>query len=401
MTVTDIATPTATGPASDRGPGRASDRASDRAPADELPRSADRTAVPRFLQVGASWGWRLLVVFATAAVLLWLVARLRVVVIPVLVSAMLAALLSPLVDLFDRFLPRLAAVWTSLLGVIGGLVALGWLVRSSFSDTATELRTQWDDAVVDVKAWLVGGPFGLERDRVDSVFSDVGTAARRYASGLFDEPGSVARMATDVVTGTLLVVVLTFFFLKDGRKMWGWLLDRLHPARRLTVDAAGRAAFSTVQAWIRGVAITGAVDGVLIGLALLVLGVPGAIPIALLTFVAAFFPIVGATLAGALAAAVALTTEGPQTAAIVALVVLVVQQVEGDVLLPMIMYRQVSLHPVVVLLALAVGAAVAGVVGAIVAVPVTACAVAAASAARRCGSVERLGVAEACNVVER
>src|SRR5690606_33633429 len=242
------------------------------------------------------------------------------------------------------------------------------------------------------KDWIVDGPFGVERERVDDVFADIGDAASRYASGLFDEPAGLARMATDVVTGILLAIVLTFFLLKDGRGMWAWLLRRLHPARQDTVDAAGKAAFKAIQGWIRGVAITGFADGFLIGLALVILGVPGALPLAVITFFAAFIPIVGATLAGALPAAVALTTEGVGTAAIVVVVVLVVQQVEGDVLLPLVMYRQVALHPAVVLLALAVGAAVGGIVGAIVAVPVTASVVAAVAAAKQAGTAERLKI---------
>lgn len=349
-----------------------------------------RAAVPRFLEIGASWAWRFIVVLAAGAVLVWLVARLRVVVIPVLVSAMLAALLAPAVDLLDRVMPRLLAVWITMLGMVGALVGGGYLLRSPVTTAVGDLRAQWRTAIDDIRDWLVEGPFELDRGRVDSVFEDLGDAASRYASGLFDEPGDVARLATDVVTGILLAVVLTFFFLKDGREMWRWMLDRLHPARRATVDAAGAGAFQAIQGWIRGVAITGLVDGFLIGLALVILGVPGAVPLAVITFFAAFVPIVGATLAGALAAAVALTTEGVETAVIVAVVVLVVQQVEGDVLLPLVMYRQVALHPVVVLLALAIGAAVAGLVGAVVAVPVAASTVAAVAAARRTGTVEHL-----------
>lgn len=353
---------------------------------------ADRAAVPRFLEVGASWSWRFVVVLAAAAAFVWLIARLRVVVIPLLVAAIFAALLAPAVDLLDRVMPRLLAVWATMLGLIGALVGLGYLLRTPVTSAIDDLREQWRTALEDVKQWIVDGPFGVDRARLDEIFADAGDAAERYASGLFDDPTGVARMATDVVTGILLAIVLTFFMLKDGRGMWAWFLDHLHPARRATVDAAGGAAFKAVQGWIRGVAITGVVDGFLIGLALLILGVPGAVPLAVITFFAAFIPIVGATLAGVLATAIALTTQGVGTAVIVAIVVLVVQQVEGDVLLPIVMYRQVSLHPVVVLVALAVGAAVAGVVGAIVAVPVTASLVAAAAAARTTGTVERLQI---------
>ena len=355
-------------------------------------RPMDRAAVPRFLEVGASWAWRFVVVLAAGAALVWLIARLRIVVIPILVGAILAALLAPAVDLLARVMPRLLAVWVTLLGMVAALAGLGYLLRGPVVGAFDDLRDQWRTALDDVKDWLVDGPFGLQRDRVDTLFTDIGDAAARYASGIFDEPATVARTATDVVTGVLLAIVLTFFFLKDGRSMWTWLLDHLHPARRGTVDAAGAAAFKAIQGWIRGVAITGLVDGLLIGIALAILGVPGALPLGVITFFAAFIPIVGATLAGALATAVALTTDGVGTALIVAIVVLVVQQVEGDVLLPVIMYRQVALHPVVVLLALAVGAAVAGLVGAVVAVPVTACAVAAITAAKRTGTAEQLQV---------
>lgn len=351
-----------------------------------------RAAVPRFLEIGASWGWRIIVVLTAGAALLWLLARLRVVVIPLLVSAILAALLAPLVDLLARVMPRLVAVWATLLGGLGVLVGIGYLLRAPVTSAFDDLRDQWRTAIADVEDWLVDGPLGLQRTRVERAFEDIGIAVERYASGWFDEPADVARMATDVVTGILLAIVLTFFMLKDGRTMWAWLLDRLHPARRATIDAAGGAAFHAIQGWIRGIAITGLVDGLLIGIALLILGVPGAFPLAVITFFAAFIPIVGATLAGALATAVALTTQGPGTAVIVAIVVLAVQQIEGDILLPVVMYRQVALHPVVVLLALAVGAAVAGIVGAIIAVPVTACLVAAVAAARRTGTTERLRI---------
>lgn len=363
-------------------------------PAPPRDRSA-RSSVPEFLEVGASWAWRFVVVLAAAAALVWLIARLRVVVIPLLIAGLLAALLVPVVDVLDRVMPRLLAVWITMLGLVGGIVGLGYLLRGPVTSAVGDLRDQWRTALEDVESWIVDGPFGVGRERVDQISDDIGDAAARYASGLFDEPADVARMATDVVTGVLLAIVLTFFLVKDGRPMWTWLLHRLHPARRATVDAAGAAAFKAVQGWIRGVAITGVVDGFLIGLALVILGVPGAVPLAVITFFAAFIPIVGATLAGALATAVALTTEGVGTAVVVALVVLVVQQVEGDVLLPVVMYRQVALHPVVVLVALAVGAAVAGIVGAIVAVPVTASAVAAVAAAKRTGTAEQLRIDDA------
>jgi predicted PurR-regulated permease PerM len=322
-------------------------------------------------------------VAAAGYVVLWLVARLRVVVIPVAVAAMLVALLEPAVELVARVMPRLAAVWLTLLLAVGSLIGLGVLLQGPIVEATDDLRSQWDTAIDDVEDWAVDGPLGLDRDDVEAASMRVADGVRSFASGLFEEPAGMARLVAELVTGLFLAIVVMFFLLKDGPSMWRWLLDHLHAARRAPVDRGGRAAFRAVQGWIRGVAITGAVDGLLIGIALLILGVPGALPLAVITFFGAFFPIIGATLAGALAAAVALTTEGPGVAVIVAIVVLVVQQVEGDILLPIVMYRQVALHPVVVLVVLAIGAAVAGVVGAIVAVPTTAAITAAVSAAQR------------------
>lgn len=340
-----------------------------------------RATVPRILEVGAAWGWRFLVVVAATLATAWLLVQLSVVLIPVFVALILAALLQPLVDMVDRWMPRLLAVWVVLLTVVAGLSLIVYFLQSQVRDAIDELRASWSAARADIEDWLRTGPLGIEQSRIDSLRDRAETALREFTSGLFSSSDS-ARIAAEVVGGFFLTIVLTFFFAKDGAAMWRWLVEKVHPVRRSALDRGGVAAFKALQGWIRGVAITGAVDGLLIGTALVVLGVEAAIPLAVITFFAAFFPIVGATLAGTLAAAVALATQGPETALIVVLVVLAVQQIEGDILLPIVMYRQVALHPVVVLLALAIGAAIGGVLGAIVAVPLTAAMSAAIAAAR-------------------
>lgn len=338
-------------------------------------------ATPRMLVVGAAWGWRLLVVVAAVLTVGWLLVQLRVVIIPVFVALIVAALLTPVADLLDRKLPRLLAVWIVLLAVLAVTALVIYLLQSPVRSAIEELTNEWDTAKDEIRDWLRTGFLGLDQAQVDSLEDRLDDARRRFTSGAFSG-SDAARIAAEVVTGIFLTIVLVFFFLKDGRQMWGWYLDRVSEHRREALDRGGIAAFEALQGWIRGVAITGVVDGLLIGIALVILGVPAAIPLAVITFLAAFFPVVGATLAGGLAAAIALATEGPQTALLVVLVVLVVQQVEGDVLLPIIMYRQVSLHPVVVLLALAAGAAIGGILGAIVSVPLTAAVTAAIAAAR-------------------
>ena len=358
---------------------------SDRAVETRAARDAGPGAVPHVLERGAAWSWRILVVAGAIAVVAWSLARLSVVLIPVFVALVMSALLSPIVDRLAAKMPRLLAVWTTLLTGAAALAGLGYLLwgplRSSFDD----LGNQWDEARADIERWLVEGPIGLSPERVDQLSESAREAVERLGSGLLAEPTTAARTATEVIGGFFLAIVLTFFFLKDGPTMWRWFVERIGTSRRTLLDDAGGAAFSAMQGWIRGVAITGVADAALIGAALVILDVPAAIPLAVITFFAAFLPVVGATVAGGLATLIALVSDGPGTAIIVALVVLAVQQIEGDILMPLVMQRQVSLHPVVVLLALAVGAAIAGIVGAIVAVPVTAALSAAVSSIRTAG----------------
>lgn len=338
-----------------------------------------------FLRHGASWAWRLLVVAAAGYVLLRIVVILRIVVVPVFVALVLAALLAPLVNRLSRRLPRLVATWITLLGTIGLLVGLGVLLAQPIASAANDFVDQFDALVADLESWLQTGPLDLRESRVEELFDRIGERADQLVSGVLDEPATAARLVAEVVGGAFLALATLFFLLKDGPEMWAWILQRIEPVRRTVVDAAGRASLDSVQGWLRGVAITGVADGVLIGGALAVLGIPAALPLGVITFFAAFFPIVGATVAGAIAVGIALASEGVASAIVVGLVVLAVQQIEGDVLLPVVMKRQVHLHPVVVLVVLGIGAAIGGIVGALVAVPVTAATVAGVAAIRAAG----------------
>ena len=319
---------------------------------------------------------------AAVVVVFWLTARLAVVIVPVAVGLVLAALVSPLVERLARRMPRLLATWTVLLLAAGSIVGVGYLLSSSIAGAVDDVVAEFETAVDDIEQWLQDGPLGLSADNVDSLSDSVADLVDRAGSGLLAEPMSTVRLAAEVVGGAFLMVVVLFFFLKDGPQMWSWLLARIRPVRRPTVDASGRAAIAALQGWIRGVAITGAVDGALIGGAMFLLGVPAALPVAVLTVVASFFPIVGATLAGALAVAIALSSEGLTTAIVLGVVVLAVQQIEGDIILPVVMRRQVSLHPIVILVSLAAGAVLGGILGALVAVPLAA----SVSAAIRAGA---------------
>ncbi|NNF54210.1 MAG: AI-2E family transporter [Acidimicrobiales bacterium] len=339
--------------------------------------STPEWALPDWLERWARWVGRLLILIIGLVAGLWILSRLRVVLVPVLVGLLLAALSAPLASFLTRHkIPRLAAAWITLLLVVGLLVGTGYGVGVSVGNELTN-GTEWDEVYSEILNWLETGPAGLTSDEIDDLERSV---EESLIGGLQSMGVSRATAVVEVIGGMFLGLVLFFFFVKDGPEMWAWIVSRVRPRRRSTVDRGGRAAFGALQAYMRGVAVTGVVDALLIGLALYLIGVPLVVPLTILTFFAAFFPIVGATLAGALATLVALVTLGPQEAVFVAAATLVIQQVEGDVVMPLVMRRQVSLHPAVILVVLGIGGALAGIVGAFVAVPLAAMATAAAAA---------------------
>lgn len=325
--------------------------------------------VPRWLEQSAAWAWRLLVVAAAVLAVVALFGRLRVVVLPVLVALLLATLGAPLVRaLTDRGVPRLLASWIAVLLGLMLVGAVGYLVVEGVGTRLLQ-DTEWESVRGEVRAWLGDGPLDLSDSDIDRLEEDV---RDWFVGGVGTIDVERVRVVAEVVGGTLLTIVLSFFFVKDGPQMWAWLVRRWHPDRRPAIDVAGRAAFDSLAGYVRGVAVTGLVDAVAIGLALWLIGVPLVVPLAVLTFFGAFFPIVGATVVGALGTVVALVANGPGDAVLVALATLAVQQLEGDLIMPVVMRRTVRLHPAVVLVALAAGGALAGIAGAFVAVPVVA-----------------------------
>ncbi len=378
MTTTDRPEGSPTADEADRGIAGDPPPSGDGAPTTNPPARAAST-VPRFLDVGARWGWRILVVAAAVYLLGQLYLRLRVVVLPVLIALVLSALLSVPVRWIVSRVPRLLAVWAVLLALLGLMVGLGFLVVPPLASQFSGLGDNLDTAVEDARQWLQDEPLNLSREQIEDFERSVRDVAVGGAGG---QALSNLRRGAEFIAGILLTFVLTFFFLKDGPAMWRWITARVRPERREAVDTGGQAAFGALRGWLLGVAITGVIDAALIGIGLWVIGVPAVIPLVVLTFFAAFFPVIGATVAGALAALVALVANGPTDALFVAGLTLVVQQVEGDIVMPMIMRRQVSLHPAVILVVLTAGGAIAGIVGALLAVPLTAAVTAAVAAVR-------------------
>ncbi len=324
---------------------------------------------------------QVLLVLAVVVIAAYVGITLKLVVVPVLIAVLVAAAASPLVDLLARRMPRLAAVWiTLLLGLvlIGGV---GYLVGNAVADQWGQLRDGAVQGFQQLSDYVESGPFGLPSTDMDQLVAQV----EEVLQGSAVQSGALTGAAAfaQVVTGVLLAVVVLFFLLKDGRVIWGFFREQLPQREHHRFDLVGLRSSRVLGGYVRGTAAVASVDAVLIGVGLAVVGVPLALPLALLTFVSAFVPIVGAVAAGAVAVLVALVSNGPGAALIVLGIVVAVQQIEGNVLQPILMGRSLSLHPLVILLALAAGSIVAGVIGAVLAVPFAAVAWAAVQASRQ------------------
>jgi len=333
--------------------------------------------VPAVLRTLAGWSWRLLVVLAAVAVLGYAFLQLYVVVVPVVLALFLAAALEPLVSaLSRRGWPRALAAATVFLGGLAVLVALFAWIGSNVAAEFDEVGDQLNEAVVDAKDWLQGEPFNLTSQRVDELEQSIRDAARGAGAGLSDRAAQGARVAGEVLGALVLLLFTLFFLLKDGARMAGWFASRLPPARRDDVVAVTRRSRDIMRQYLIATGLTGLIDGVLIGVALIVLGVPLVLPLAVLTFLGGFIPIVGATVAGLVAAAVALVDGGVVAALLVVGATVVVQQVEGNLLQPLILERAVRLHPLVTVWAVGAGLIVGGLLGAFLSVPILAIVVA-------------------------
>ncbi|WP_130650452.1 AI-2E family transporter [Egicoccus halophilus] len=329
--------------------------------------------VPSWLVTGSAWGWRLLVLLVGAVAALYVLTTLSLVTLPIVIALILATLCVPPARALERFgLPPAAA---ALMVVGGGFVALGGLVAAltpAFVTQVQDLEPTVLEAVDTLFDLLEDSPLGWDREEVFG-FVDQGVEALQQRGG--EVAGQVISGAALVVQGVAafaLAVVLLFFFVKDGEQIVGWFIARSPDAHRDTIRAVGRRAWAALAGFVRGTAAVALIDAIGIGVGLAVLQIPLVLPIAALVFLGGFIPVIGAFVTGMLAVLVALAAGGVQQALIVLAIVVAVQQLESNVLQPVIMRRAVSLHPVVILAALTAGAALVGVVGAFLAVPIAA-----------------------------
>ncbi|BBX12573.1 AI-2E family transporter [Mycobacterium novum] len=318
----------------------------------------------------AAWAWRLLVLFAAVLVVLLIARRLEVIVVPVALAMMMSALLLPGVDRLDRAgVPRGLAVFLLLLTGVAVLAALLSFVIDEFIDGLPELVEQVTQMVNSTQHWLIEGPLHLSSDQIDKAGATVITELRNNQAKLTSGALSTAETITKIFTGAFVVLFTLIFFLYGGRDIWRFTVRFFPGDVRAKVHAAGVAGFESLIGYIRATFLVALVDAVGIGIGLAVMAVPLALPLASLVFLGAFIPLVGAVLTGLLAVLVALIAKGWIYALVTLGLIVAVNQLEAHVLQPLVMGRAMSIHPLAVVLGISTGAILAGIVGALLAVP--------------------------------
>lgn len=342
-----------------------------RSPAPARPtRPVSDADLPFALRIAAAWSWRTAIILVVAWAIAWALAQLSFLVIPVMVAALLAGLLRPVVAWLQRLrVPRGLAVAITELGFIALVAGLLTLVGRQISVGFAQL---WDEALTgltEVQKWLAEGPLQLTSAQLETYISDAQHVLQSNQGTLLNGVLSVSSSAGHFITGSLIALFVLIFFLLEGERIWAFLIRMLPRQARRAADGAGRRGWTSLVSYVRVQVLVAAVDAVGIGVGAAILGVPLALPLGILVFVASFIPVVGALVSGAVAVLLALVSNGLVNAVIMLAIVLAVQQLESHVLQPLIMGRAVSLHPVAVILAVAAGSYIAGIAGALFAVP--------------------------------
>ncbi|WP_433293750.1 AI-2E family transporter [Actinoplanes sp. CA-030573] len=329
--------------------------------------------IPRAVRVAGAWSWRIIVFVGAVYVVLRLVSLLRVVVIPVAVALLLAALFQPVTAWLRRrgmnksFASALVEVG-ALIIVFGGL----GLIINTFVGQLDTLSSQVGDGIQEVQNWLAKGPLHISQQQLNNSITQLRETVTGNRAALTTGALNTATTVGELAAGFFLTLFTLFFFLRDGGQIWRFLCRLLPRDARVPTARAGHYSWHTLVSYVHATVLVAFVDAIGIGAGLFILQVPLALPLAALVFLGAFIPVVGATLTGAIAVLVALVTVGFVKALIVLGIVIAVQQLEGHVLQPLIMGRAVALHPLAVILSIASGVVIAGIVGGLVAVPILA-----------------------------
>jgi putative heme transporter len=330
-------------------------------------------SVEPIVRKAAAWSWRLLVILAALVALLWVIARLEIIVVPLLLALMLSALLVPAVDWLDRRgAPRGGAVALVILAAFAVLGGILTFVISQFVVGLPDLVNQVTRSIDSAKKWLIEGPLHLSRQQIDNAGNAAIQALQNNQAKLTSGALSTAATVTEILTAALLMFFTLIFFLYGGRNIWAYV-TKIFPADvRDRVRAAGNAGYGSLIGYVRATFLVALVDAAGVGTGLAIMSVPLALPLASLVFLGAAIPLVGAVISGFLAVVVALLAKGFVYALITLGVIIGVNQLEAHILQPLVMGRAVSIHPLAVVVAISTGGVLFGIVGALLAVPTVA-----------------------------
>jgi predicted PurR-regulated permease PerM len=337
------------------------------------PQASGQARVPGWLEHAAGWAWRLLILGILLYAAFRVASLLRLVILPCVAALLLTALLKPLTARLRQLgLPSLAATWCTVLAALAVLAGAATLAVTQTSANYPTLVNDVGDTTDDLQRWLAGPPFHMGRAGLARLSGKLVTFLKDHQSEVAGTVFAGGKIFLELVAGLFLMVFVTFFLLKDGERIWDWLTSFLGPGARGRTRGAGAAAWDALTYYVRGTIAVAAIHAVVIGTTLWVLGVPLLAPLVVLVFLAAFVPLVGILVAGTLAVAVTLGTRGWVAALVLVVVFILENQLESHLLQPIVVGRMVRLHPLAIILVLAVGGVVAGIAGAVVAVPTAA-----------------------------
>lgn len=335
-----------------------------------VPRAPVTERVVPWLRISAAYAWRLILVGIVVYGVFGILGRFQLIAVSLFLALVVTSVLRPLADLLNRVMPRPLSVAVALVGSLLLLLGLFALVGNAVAGESTRLAGEFRGGVHRIEQWLQRPPFRLSPGRLADLQRQVTDYITAHRASLLSSAVSGLGRVVEVVTGGALALFASVFFIHSGERLWGWVRDRLLPVgARRGWDRAGQAAWRTFSGYTRGIIIVSASNAVLVGIALFLLRVPLALPLTLLEFFASFVPLVGSPVALGVATVIALAGRGPLTAVVVLALIVVIGQLEGHVLHPVVMSWAVRLHPLVVAVSVIAGSIIAGVIGAIVAVP--------------------------------
>lgn len=327
--------------------------------------------IPRPLAIATGLAWRGLLIAAALAVVFWLFAQLSLLVVPVVLALILAALLAPVARLLGRvrWVPRAVATGVVVAGGLATAIGVLWAAVAAFLAGLPQLSAQLGETVVVVRDRLSEPPFRVDDAQLAAVSQSILDTLQRNQAEVANNAIGAVGTAGELAAETLLMLFVLIFLIHDGPRIWAFVLAAVPSAARNRADVAGRRAFASLVGYTRATVVVAAVDAVTAGIGLWLIGVPLVVPLATLIFFGAFVPTVGAIVTGVVAVLIALAAGGWVQALLVIGLLLLVQNIEGYVLQPLLLGRSVKLHPLAVVLPITAGLVVAGVPGALLAVP--------------------------------